>query len=119
MAKHRRQRKQKYTRKVKGKRRHRRTYKGKKRRTIKKKTQRGKGFRHLKEALYNRGKESANRIGQHIFNRKLGETFLVPGLRPKYSTPIELFREEIDQAVNQFKKDPVKYLKHGFALLRK
>ena len=107
----RRKTKKSYSKKTRGKKRT--NYRRKRR------TQRGKGFSHLKDALMARGMESANRIGKHIFNRKLGETFLVPGLRPKYSTPLELVENEIRQAVQEFKSRPMHHLKTAYKLLRK
>ena len=80
--------------------------------------QRAGGLKHLKAALTKRASESGQRIARQIIKRKLGETFLIPSLRPKYPTTSELIKHEIDQAMKQARKNPGKMLKTGYRLLR-
>ena len=80
---------------------------------------RGAGLSHLKSALKNRGMQSAKRIGRHIFNQEMGKMFLIPALQPKYSSESQLVKNEINDAIKQFRKNPTGPLKHAMNLLRK
>jgi len=80
--------------------------------------QRAGGIKHLKDAIKKRAFDSAHRIGKHIINRKLGETFLIPSLRPKYSSTSDLIKEELKRTSKEVRKHPWKTLKTGYRLLR-
>ena len=80
---------------------------------------RGAGVSHLKNALKKRGMESVKRIGKHIFNQEMGKRFLIPSLRPKYSSKTQLVKNEINAALRQFRKSPLAHVKHAMKLLRK
>lgn len=81
--------------------------------------QSGAGLKDLKQALIHRAAAGATRIGKHIVNRKLGEMFLVPGLRPTYSTTGQLIKEELSRVGKELRRHPVSHLKTAFNLLRK
>ena len=89
------------------------------RRKRRRQRKRGAGISHLKNALKNRGIESVKRIGRHIFNQEMGKRFLIPSLRPKYSTKTQLVKNEINEAMRQFRKNPMTHMKHALKLLRK
>ena len=80
---------------------------------------RGAGISHLKNALKNRGMKSVKRIGRHILNQEMGKRFLIPSLRPKYSSKAQLVKNEINEAMRQFRKSPVAHMKQAMKLLRK
>ena len=80
---------------------------------------RGGGLKHLRAALTPKIKESAKRIARHTINRKLGETFLIPSLRPKYSTPKQLIKEEAIHWLKKARANPKKTIKTAWRLLRK
>ena len=84
-----------------------------------KRYRRGAGMSHLKTALKHRGMKSARRIGKHIFNQEMGKLFLIPSLRPKYSSKTQLVKNEINDAMRQFRKHPIAHIKHAIHLLRK
>ena len=80
--------------------------------------QRAGAIKHLKAAIKNQASDSAHRIEKHIINRKLGETFLIPSLRPKYSSTTNLIKEELNRTSKQVRKHPWKTLKSAYKLLR-
>lgn len=80
--------------------------------------QRAGGMKHLKAAIRKRASDSAHRIGKYIINRKLGETFLIPSLRPNYSSTSDLIKEELNRTVKEVRKHPWKTLKSAYHLLR-
>ena len=64
--------------------------------------QRAGGIKHLKDAIKKRASDSAHRIGKHIINRKLGETF----------------KGELKRTSKEVRKHPWKTLKTAHRLLR-
>lgn len=80
--------------------------------------QRAGAIKHVKAALAKRASESGHRIAKHIIHRKLGETFLIPSLRPTYATNEELIKEEIRRVAREVRKNPRKTLKTAYRLLR-
>ena len=80
--------------------------------------QRAGSMKHLKAAVQKQASESAHRIGRQILNRKLGETFLIPSLRPKYPSTSHLVKQEIGRVGKEIRRKPWKTLKSAYRLLR-
>lgn len=75
-------------------------------------------MKHVKAAVTKRASASAHRIGKQILKRKLGETFLIPSLRPKYPSTSDLIKQEVRRTGKEIRRNPWKTMKTTYRLLR-